>query len=326
MERNAKTLLIMRFSALGDVLMTIPVIDALARQYPDVSIWVASRPQLESLFRLLPPNVHFMGVELKSFRQRNTFLWLFRRLHALKPTAVCDLHNVIRTRVMDTLFSLFGTKVAVLDKDRAGRRRFIEERPVKQRKTTFQRYLDTLEELGYHVNLDPSFTLVQGKNERKGIGIAPFAAHQGKIYPLDRMEKLAGMLPSPVYLFGAGEKERAILQTWEEKYPGVHNMAGKLPDLAEEVRFMSSLKAMVSMDSANMHLSSLAGTRVISIWGATHPCAGFLGWGQRMEDCVQAEMECRPCSIYGARPCAKGDYPCLGAISVETLLDIVGKL
>jgi ADP-heptose:LPS heptosyltransferase len=77
---------------------------------------------------------------------------------------------------------------------------------------------------------------------------------------------------------------------------------------------------MVSMDSANMHIESLVGTPVISIWGATSPLAGFLGWRQKEEDCVQLPLDCRPCSIFGNKPCRSGDYKCM-KIEPQTVVE-----
>ena len=97
-------------------------------------------------------------------------------------------------------------------------------------------------------------------------------------------------------------------------------VAGRLK-LEQELALMSHLKLMVSMDSANMHLASLAGTPVVSIWGATHPLAGFMGWNQRTEWAVQADsLPCRPCSIFGNKPCLRGDYACLTGLKAEDIL------
>ena len=102
------------------------------------------------------------------------------------------------------------------------------------------------------------------------------------------------------------------MRRWAEKYDNVRLAADECHGLKEELELMKKLDVMVSMDSANMHLASLVGTRVVSIWGATHPYAGFLGWGQRMDDCVQRDdLKCRPCSIYGNKPCMRGDMACM---------------
>lgn len=91
--------------------------------------------------------------------------------------------------------------------------------------------------------------------------------------------------------------------------------------ISGELALMNRLDVMVSMDSANMHLASLAGVPVVSVWGATHPYAGFMGWGQSIGNAVQIDLPCRPCSIYGNKPCLRGDYFCMKNISPEQIVE-----
>ena len=65
------------------------------------------------------------------------------------------------------------------------------------------------------------------------------------------------------------------------------------------------------------------GTTVVSIWGATHPYAGFMGWQQREDNAVQVAMPCRPCSIFGNKPCFREDYACLYDITPEAIINKV---
>ena len=94
-----------------------------------------------------------------------------------------------------------------------------------------------------------------------------------------------------------------------------------------ELALMSHLDVMVSMDSGNMHLASLVNTPVVSIWGATHPLAGFMGWGQSEQNAVQIDLSCRPCSVYGNKPCLRKDYACLHqitpAIITQRILSVI---
>lgn len=326
-RKKANNLLVIRFSALGDILMTIPVIDELSRRYPELEITVASRPYVESIFSLLPSNVHFIGIEPhgKHVKQIYGLLKSLWRHDDKKASAVCDLHYVFRTISMDALFLLDGFKVRHIEKEKIATLKFLKHRPLLKRKSTFERYADVFAKLGYPIDFksDKPYSLIPPPSQRNGIGVAPFAAHCGKIYPLENMEKLVAMLSheEKVYLFGAGEKEKRILDEWEHKYPNVRNMAGALENMAEELRFIAGLRLMLCMDSGNMHLTSLAGTRAISIWGATHPLAGFLGWGQKPEDCIQADIPCRPCSIYGNKPCRYGNYLCLSSLDVNMVYD-----
>ena len=113
-----------------------------------------------------------------------------------------------------------------------------------------------------------------------------------------------------IFCFGNGPKEEETVNRWCAKYPNTISFIGRTK-FDGELRFISHLDAMVSMDSANMHMASLVGTPAVSIWGATSPLAGFLGWNQKREDCIELDLECRPCSIFGNKPCIHGDYRCM---------------
>ncbi|KAA6328689.1 hypothetical protein EZS27_022447, partial [termite gut metagenome] len=123
-----------------------------------------------------------------------------------------------------------------------------------------------------------------------------------------------------VFLFGGGKMEQQILDEWVMKYPPVVSMAGKIK-MENELILMSLLDVMLSMDSANMHLASLVNTPVVSVWGATHPYAGFMGWNQSAANCVQTDLICRPCSVFGNKKCCRGDYACLFGIKPETIIE-----
>ena len=110
------------------------------------------------------------------------------------------------------------------------------------------------------------------------------------------------------------------MQEWAKKYD-IEIASGE--GIRADLEKIKKLDVMISMDSANMHLASLVGVRVVSIWGATHPFAGFLGWGQKMEDCVQRDLPCRPCSIYGKKPCLRGDMACMDIEPNEIISRII---
>ena len=117
--------------------------------------------------------------------------------------------------------------------------------------------------------------------------------------------------------------------------PRIRQLADKYAreDFAKEIRrkqgemeLMSHEDCLVSMDSMAMHMASLVATPVVSVWGATHPNLGFLGWGCRPEDALQADLPCRPCSVFGAKPCQYGDYRCLKAITPERIVAQIEKV
>ena len=339
-----KHLLVIRFSALGDVAMTIPVIHACACQHPELRITVLSREFVRPLFERMPANVSFVGADLKGRHKGIGGLnRLFAELRPLGIDAVADLHDVLRSKYLRMRFRLAGIRTAHIDKGRREKKALTDavEKKLVPLKSSFERYADVLRRLGLDVT--PRFSslfgdaggdlrTVVGVTGEKGtdtwVGIAPFAAHRGKVYPLEQMEQVVAALAAAgcrVFLFGAGASERALLEQWEQRHEGVRSLAGKMRMVIER-EVMSHLDVMVSMDSANMHLASLVGTPVLSVWGATHPYAGFMGWGQTEDRAVQLDLNCRPCSIYGNRPCLRDDYACLTLLRPETLVERIKQL
>jgi len=141
--------------------------------------------------------------------------------------------------------------------------------------------------------------------------------------PLEKSFELARILAKKhtVYFFGGGKKETETLEEWENKIPNTKSLSGKLK-LTEELIKISELEVMISMDSANMHLASLVGTRCVSVWAATHPYAGFLGFGQSEQDVVQVkDLTCRPCSVFGDKECYRGDWACLEEFNIQKIIE-----
>ena len=304
--------------------MAVPVVTRVAECYPDTDITVLSRMQSETLWRDMPQNVHFAGADFKGRHKGISGMQrLMQDIDYRRFDAVADLHDVLRSLWIDRKFLMQGKKVAIIHKGRF--RKWLTVNHLTGNRslsvpmlTTVQRYEAVFARLGLVLPPDTG-TLANDTpdSEKKGIGIAPFAAHKGKIYPTDKMEEVVRLLSEQlsateesIYLFGAGESEKSILERWEKKYKGVISLAGKYA-MNEEIAIMRGLRLMLTMDSANMHLASLAGTRVLSVWGATHPALGFLGYGQKEEDCIQRDLPCRPCSVYGNRNCRYRDYRCL---------------
>lgn len=342
-------ILIVRFSALGDIAMTVPVITEFARQYPEHSITVLSRKFAEPLFRNLAANVNFCGIDLKVNRYKGIkgIYNLYRELSKSKYDYFVDFHDVLRTKLLRTFFRLGGCRVSSIDKERQKRKRFLKTKDSRLRlRTSFERYTLALNKLGFRFtnnfksvfgNCPPDLDNIKGiekyseyLNGKKLIGIAPFTTHRGKEYPSGKMEQvvmsLSMLKDTAILLFGGGEREKRILEEWQAKYDNVISVAGKF-DMRDELTIMSHLKVMVSMDSANMHLASLAGTTVISIWGATSPECGFLGWNQSEDNAIQLNLPCRPCSVFGNKKCIFADYRCLENIEPASIVrKITGQL
>lgn len=339
-------ILVIRFSAIGDVAMTVPVIHSLASQYPQHTITVLSKLSMQPLFAHMPKNVHFYAAKVKNEHKGISGLnRLFGELKNKKFDYVADLHNVLRSKYLTLRFRLIGAHTATLNKGRGEKRHLIKgnHADMSMIKTSFTRYTEIFKNLGLPIQvnftslfgenkgkLERIISITGEKNTQKWIGVAPFAAHQGKIYPIEKMEKVVQLLVDRhndlhIFLFGGGKKEKEILQAWENKYKKVTSVVGKLK-METEFILMSHLNVMLTMDSANMHLASLVNTSVVSVWGSTHPYGGFLGWKQLPTNVVQLELPCRPCSIYGNKPCKRGDYACLKQIAPEMIVKKIERL
>ena len=284
------------------------------------------QPLFEGIERL-----HFVAADLKG--RHKGVVGLYKLYQELKKghdyDAIADFHNVLRTKILRTYMTFDGKQIAAIDKGRTEKKALTREKDkvLQPLKTTFERYADVLAQLNLPIVLKkeeglkpavPQNDLQQLKSSGDlRVGIAPFAQYERKMYPLDKMQAVINLLLQhnkvQVYLFG-GRGEAPLLQQWADAHHRVINYAGKVP-FKEELATISNLHVMVSMDSANMHLASLYGIPVVSIWGATHPYAGFYGWGQSPHRAVQIELYCRPCSVFGNKQGPRNDLACMHGIS-----------
>jgi len=324
--KSPKHLLVFRFSALGDVAMTVPVIKTLLQQYPGLKITFVSNTFVAPLFAGIE-RLQFHAADLKGKHKGVKGLFLLsRELAKLYDfDAIADLHNVLRTKILRFFFSVSFKSIAVVDKGRKEKKELTrkEYKILKPLKSTFERYADVFAELGLPIRLNQDISAFRTLTDHKStgvrlVGVAPFAQHAEKMYPHDKMKAVLRMLLQhehiKILLFGGGKAEVALLQEWEKELSGVESVAGKM-SFVDELKLIAQLDVMVSMDSANMHLASLHGVPVVSIWGATHPYAGFYGWGQAPDNAVQIDLYCRPCSVFGNKPCFRGDLACMHSIS-----------
>jgi ADP-heptose:LPS heptosyltransferase len=324
------TVLVIRLSSLGDVAITVPVLYSVAKYYPDYHFLLLTQSAWHSLFVDKPSNLTVIPVYTKD--KHKGILGIVRLLRELSPVIrtkelkVADLHGVIRSFLIDCYFRLKGSSVATIDKGRKEKQKLVRQKHkiLRPLKTSLDRYRLVFEKLGYDSALcfNGLFSEKPAKEQIR-IGIAPFAKHKGKTYPFNLMEEVVcrlNELPNIQIILWGSKEERELLKCWTEKYRNVTSVAGQM-SLQEELRLMNQMDLMVSMDSANMHLASLVNTPVISIWGATHPYAGFYGFNQLESNIIQTDLPCRPCSIFGNKPCFRGDYACLKAITSEQIVD-----
>jgi len=319
MSHQIKHLLVIRLSAMGDVAMTVPILNAFAKKYPNINITVLTRPFYAPLFSSIP-NVKVYEADVKGKHKGVFGLWrLYRSLKRLNIDAIADLHNVLRSKILKTYFLFSRVPFMQIDKGRADKKALTQEKNkvFTQLKTTHQRYIDVFTKLGFQLEmlsqkdsisrqkLDAATLKLMGNDSKKWIGIAPFAAFQGKMYPLNLMKKVVSHLNNTnkykIIFFGGGKKEEDQLNAWQALFSNSINMAGKL-SFASELKLISNLDVMLAMDSGNAHLAAMFAIPTVTLWGVTHPYAGFYPFGQAIENAILSDRTLYPnipTSIYG---------------------------
>ncbi len=336
-------LLVIRNSAMGDVAMLTPVLRGLINKYPEVELSLMTKEQYHPFFNNID-RLEFVPTDLKG---KHKGLAGLHRLHkevvkAHKIDCVIDLHDVLRSKILRASFAAKGIPVYVINKGRSEKKQLTNGAEKIQLKHTIDRYCDVFAEAGFPLEpiTGPSIIVsdiankkanqLLGKENVLNIGIAPFAKHALKVWPKENMIQLMNLIaqktPCHFYLLGDAN-EAVLLDEFKEKVTGCTNMAGKY-SLEEELAIISKLHFVISMDSSNMHMATLTGTKVISIWGATDPLTGFGAWMQPDEYAIRIsvnELNCRPCTVYGKGECKRKDFACMNQLSAQQVFEQIEK-
>jgi len=309
--KQFRHILIIRLSAMGDIAMTMPVVYAFAKAYPEITITFLTKPFFAPIVETMS-NLRVVNAEVKSKHKGIWGLWkLSRELKKSNIDGVIDLHNVLRSKVIRLFLRVPS---ASINKGRAEKKAItrIKNKAFGQLKTTVQRYVETFGDLGFsnihptqleQPDLIPKVSTFVGTDHKKWIGIAPYAAHQGKQYPIDLMRTVIDVLDNTtgvtLFLFGAPQ-EKEVLRELTKECKQVKIIAGAL-SFKEELNLIAHLDVMLAMDSGNAHLAAMFGIPTVTVWGVTHPYVGFAPFKQE-EHCLIADRRQYPeipTSVYG---------------------------
>jgi ADP-heptose:LPS heptosyltransferase len=339
MPQDKQRILVIRFSTFSDVIITVEVVKAILVANPQAEVIMLSNKNWADLFLGIERLV-FVGVDLDN--ENKGLLGLVQLYRQLKKTYnvdyVADLHGVFYSHFLRMLFKFSKKSTAVIDKGSFEKFALVRKqnkiyRPLKH---SAVRYIDVFRSLGFSVfskhdplpisNIQPLYN--RNEYNKINIGFAPFTKHATKMYPLDRFIDVIRHFDQDKYalhFFGGGSVEMAFIKEWEKtfKHAIIFNHA---LGLADELKLMSTMSVMLTMDSANLHLASLVKVPVVSVWGPTHPHAGFYGLGQDPLNVVQVNLSCRPCSVFGNKKCWRGDHACMEQITPQLIIDKVENL
>ncbi len=340
-NKKIKTILVIRTTAMGDVAMTVPVVNQFMEQNSDVRIVFLTSSPFKPFFRYLSGSI---TIETADFHGVHSgfkgIVKLYKELSSKYDIdVILDLQVKLYSLVMSLLFKVFsGVSTIRLDKGKKDKKEITRRNNKIRRqlpKMLF-RYADVFKSAGFDFDfkeipyshretIPEKYSFLDGE---KLIGVSPLASFEGKQLPLPLLrsviERLIERLPEyKLLIFGGGRYEKMVGDSLESFYKGhVFSTIGKM-NISLEMDLMSNLDLMISMDSSAQHVCSLLGTKVLTIWGATQPMTGFLGYSLSDENVLTIAMDCSPCSVYGNKECYMGDRPCLSTMTAE---QIVGKV
>ncbi|MBN1112287.1 MAG: glycosyltransferase family 9 protein [Bacteroidales bacterium] len=331
-------LLVFRFSAMGDVALTVPVIRGVLRQNPALRITLVTPKFFAPFFNEIP-RLNLVHPDFKGSHKgvKGLFL-LYKQLSSENNfDGVVDLHNVLRSKILSLFFKVSGKQIATVDKDRRLKKQIIKGCSNKALMPQWMRYANVFKNYGINFSSDSEVgiipdseacnqvsilpEMVQSSGKMR-IGIAPFAKHKLKMWGIDSAKELISMLQNDnaeVFLFGGGKEEVEELGVLASHFDYVNNMAGKI-SFYQEIALISKMDIMITMDSSNMHIASLVGVPVLSLWFGTHPMVGFSPYGQPDDYSLQIpkeELKCRPCTVFGKGECRFNTLECISKLTPE---------
>ena len=321
----SRTVLVLRFGAIGDLVLTAPAIHALRRAWPDARIVYAVKQRLSHLVEH-NPNVD----EVIALGDREGPLAFARRLRAARPSVVLDLHGKIRSRILRAL--LPGVPKVVWHK-----RDFRDTlavklalRPYRASMLFTDRYHAAVQkmvgrelpkgELRYFLGpddlavADAALRAAGIDSRRPLLGLSPGANWATKRWPVERFAGLARRaLDRGLQVAVQGSASEAALGTAVAQLaPGAVDLSGQL-DLRGLGGFIARCTAFVANDSGPMHMARALGVPTLAFFGSTDPTM----FDFRGHEVLFAGVSCAPCSFFGRRRCPRGHFRCMLDLTEE---------
>lgn len=320
-----KKVLIIRFSSIGDIVLTSPVIRCISEQRSDIEIHYLTKDNFKALL---------------SADSRIKKVWtlgdstpaLIKELKQENFDYIIDLHHNLRTlrfkRALGKPFSSFhklNFRKYLLVQFKVNRLPKLH---------IVDRYIETCKELGVvndgkglDFQLEPSQNPAEviSKLEPNFIAIAVGAQHATKKLPAAKMLEMIHKINSPIVLLGGGKDDEAMASFIMDNYKGdflLHNLVNKL-SIQGSAWVVNASSCLISHDTGLMHIGAALKKRVISIWGNTVPEFGmFPYYGDLAIEQFQSQvtiLNCRPCSKIGHHQCPKKHFNCMNMQDIDAI-------
>jgi ADP-heptose:LPS heptosyltransferase len=321
--------LIIRFSSIGDIVLTTPVIRCLKQQVPGAEIHFLTKKTFYPLLAANPCIARFFLLE-DNMRE------IIRQLKKENYTAIIDLHHNLRTwRIKDALIPVPSYGFNKLNIEKWLLTTFkINRLPQKH---IVDRYLDTVKYFGVKNDgqgldyfIPESETVheqdIPTAHQAGYIGIVIGAAHATKKYPAEKLRELCRQINHPLILLGGKEDAATGNEIAAADPVKIYNACGKF-SLNESADLVRRSKFIITNDTGLMHIAAAFKKPVISLWGNTVPAFGMTPYyGQFNVQNAMLEttgLRCRPCSKIGYDKCPRGHFKCMNLIDTGSLLQMV---
>lgn len=329
-------ILIIQTAFIGDVILTLPVVQVLKREYPDSVIDFLCIPSTAVLLQN-NPCINEIIIYDKRKAGLKGLVGMGRELKKKNYDLIISPHRSFRSSLLSFLsgckntISFDKSSLSSMYKQTVEYVTGIHE---------IQRNLKLLEPLGineskiikpelFPTNEDKSkidsILNEKGISDNKFVCIAPGSIWFTKRYPKEKYLKLTEMLSEkgiPVMIIGGKDDEE--LGDYLAAGDNVYNMAGKL-SLLESAELIRRANLLVTNDSAPLHIANATETKVIAIFGATIPAFGFYPYGENDVIFETNGLPCRPCSIHGGNKCPIGTFECMMKIEEKDIYKEVLK-
>lgn len=323
-----KRILVIRFSSIGDIVLTTPVLRLLRKRFPEADIRYVTKKQYSSLVK---PNKHINGV----FELDSSLGDLVKELRAFDPDLVADLHHNLRTRILKTQI---GGKWVAFNKLNVAKWLKVNLKVDRlPQQHIVDRYIEPLHQFGIEKDNeglefffddefkspDLSESLLNGF-----VAVVIGAKYKTKQLPASKLIEICNGLNTPIFLIGGPEDEELGNEILAKSNATVINGCGKY-SIQESAWFIKQADLVITHDTGMMHIAAAFQKKIISVWGNTIPQFGMYPYLIESSSQYQAEvngLSCRPCSKIGFDKCPKGHFKCMQEQDVSSLLAEAQKL
>jgi heptosyltransferase-2 len=339
-KRHFQRILVIQTAFIGDVILTLPLVQALKRSYPKATVDVIATPGASDLFgnhpavnRVITYDKHGLDRGLSGFR----------RLREIVAKAHYELAVVPHRSIRSSLLARLANIPVRIGFDRNAGKQFLTHTvSYRQNIHEIERNLCLLKPLEIELEGRELPTLYPAENEKKKVdrvlrqsfitkkralvAIAPATVWNTKRWPRERFAEVSRRLRNSgcsIVLIGSDSDralcdEIAVLGGRKE----IVNTAGKL-SLLESAELIRRARVILSNDSAPMHMGVAVRTPVVAVFGATVPAFGFSPYGKDDVVVETLGLPCRPCSIHGGKQCPIDSFDCMMRIMPEQVVDAV---